>query len=216
MAPPLEVGDGVNSAGARPGFAVCVGGISGTGKTTLLQRHVLDYPGDRQVTGSSVIRQIIAPHDFAAFDRWPLERREQVREESIARLDRMRAADSGRLLVDGHFTLRNRENGVLEPVFTDGDCAFFQALVLVDGEVEQVLAQRARDAARERPGGHEERARVQEHREFERAWAHRLQQRMNVPLLIIEQGELAVRLVMLAEFLSRVAPASERDPCCSI
>jgi len=37
-----------------------------------------------------------------------------------------------------------------------------------------------------------------------------------VPLLIIEQGELAVRLVMLAEFLSRVAPASEREPCCSI
>lgn len=57
---------------------------------------------------------------------------------------------------------------------------------------------------------------MQEHREFERAWAHRLQQRMNVPLLIIQQGELAVRLVMLAEFLSRVAPASERDPCCSI
>ena len=127
------------------------------------------------------------------------------------RLEAMRAATSGRLLVDGHFTLRNRETGDLEPVFTDSDCAFFQALVLVDGEVEQVLAQRAQDASRERASGLEERARVREHRECELTCAHRLQQRMDVPLLIIDQGELAARLVALSKFLSRTAPATERE-----
>ena len=124
----------MNGTGAamRHGFAVCVGGISGVGKTTLLQQHVAGEPRDQQVTGSSVIRQIIAPDGFEALDRWPPARREQVREESIARLVAMRAACPGRLLIDGHFTLRNRGTGALESVFTPGDRGFYQALVLVD------------------------------------------------------------------------------------
>ena len=52
-------------------------------------------PRDQQVTGSSVIRQIVAPDGFEALDRWPSARREQVREESIARLVAMRAACPG-------------------------------------------------------------------------------------------------------------------------
>jgi len=191
-------------AAMRRGFAVCVGGISGVGKTTLLQRHVADDPRDQQVTGSSVIRQIIAPDGFEALDRWPSARREQVREESIARLVAMRAACPGRLLIDGHFTLRNRGTGALEPVFTPGDRGFYQALVLVDSAVAQVTAQRTRDETRRRS---ETDAEVEAHLEFERAWAHRLHDQMGVPLLVIADADIERRLTVLRSFLGRVTGA---------
>jgi len=193
----------MNGTGAaiRHGFAVCVGGISGVGKTTLLQHHVAGEPRDQQVTGSSVIRQIIAPDGFEALDRWPSARREQVREESIARLVAMRAACPGRLLIDGHFTLRNRGTGALESVFTPGDRGFYQALVLVDAAAVQVMAQRTRDETRRR---NETDADVEAHLEFERAWAHRLHEEMGVPLLVIADAELERRLTALRAFLGRV------------
>jgi len=191
-------------AAMRRGFAVCVGGISGVGKTTLLQRHVAGEPRDQQVTGSSVIRQIIAPAGFEALDRWPSARREQVREASIARLVAMRAACPGRLLIDGHFTLRNRETGALEPVFTPGDRGFYQALVLVDAAVAQVTAQRMRDETRHR---NETDAEIEAHLDFERAWARRLHELMGVPLLVIADEDLERRLAALQTFLGRVAGA---------
>jgi len=194
----------MNGAGAvrRHGFAVCVGGISGVGKTTLLQRHVDREPRDQQVTGSTVIRQIIAPDGFEALDRWPSTRREQVREESIVRLVAMRGACQGRLLIDGHFTLRNRETGALEPVFTPGDCGFYQALVLVDAAAAQVLAQRMRDETRRR---NETEAEIEAHLEFERVWARRLHEQMGVPLLVIADADLERRLTALRSFLAGVA-----------
>lgn len=194
----------MNSTGAAMwhGFAVCVGGISGVGKTTLLQRHVAGEPRDQQMTGSSVIRQIIAPEGFEALDRWPSAQREQVREASIVRLAAMRAACPGRLLIDGHFTLRNRGTRALEPVFTPGDRGFYQALVLVDAEAAQVTAQRMRGETRRQ---NETDAEIEAHLEFERAWAHRLHEQMGVPLLVIADADLERRLAALREFLGRVA-----------
>jgi len=180
-----------------------VGGISGVGKTTLLQRHVLLHPCDQQITGSSVIKQIIAPAAFHELDAWPMARREQVREESIARLEHTRAACPGQLLIDGHFTLRNRQTGVLEPVFTPGDCDFYQALVLVDCTASQVTRQRAQDQARRNSKADDDTSRIEEHLEFERSWAARLRDRMDVPLLVIDHTDLERRLAALAEFLGQ-------------
>jgi adenylate kinase len=173
------------------GFAVCVGGVPGVGKTTLLRAHEQKIPDDRQLTGSSVIREIIAPHGFDALDSWPLHRREEVRVESIRRLDGLRAACHGRLLVDGHFTLRNRSTGILEPVFTEQDQAFFDALVLVNCTAEVVLRWRGADG-RGRPD--ETPQLVAEHLEAEQREGKRLARSMGVPVLVIEQIDQLERL----------------------
>ena len=131
--------------------AICVGGIPGAGKTTLLRAHVEREMRVTQVTGSSIVKTIIAPSSVHDLDGWAPERRRAVREQSIHELRRIQEKCAGRLLVDGHFTLRNRTTGVLEPIFTPEDKAFFKALVLIHPQPKSVLGQRWRTVDRRQP-----------------------------------------------------------------
>lgn len=185
------------------GFAICVAGIPGTGKTTLIQEHVKRETLDRQVTGSSIVKEIIAPSGVQEMDEWPPERRETVREQAILSLHQLQSRCSGRLLVDGHFTLRNRSTGVLESIFTHGDQSFYKALVLLDIAPERVLTQRATDGRNRRPESLEC---IAAHIERERPEGRRIAELMGVPLLELAEADLTRRLNRLAEFLDEVAP----------
>jgi adenylate kinase len=190
---------------ARPGdgFCACVGGIPGAGKTTLLGAHVRERePRDRAITGSSIIKALIAPATVGAFDAWPEARRTEVREAAISRLRERRRETPARLLVDGHFTLRSRITGSIDIVFTPGDCAFYDALVLVEAPAEQVMAWRRVDA---RDRGAEPLALVEEHLAAERAEGARLSAAMGVPYLVVSEPELPARLDRLSAFLGEHA-----------
>jgi len=183
----------------RRDFAVCVGGVSGVGKTTLLKAHVdAVEPRDRQLTGSSVVKAVISPATVHELDGWAETDRSAIREEAIRRLDVMRAATPGRLLVDGHFTLRNRHTGAIEAVFTSGDRAFYDALVLLETSAAQVMAWRERDG---RDRGKTSIRQIQEEIDAERLEAMRLADAMQVPLLIIGEADAARRLAALGAFL---------------
>ena len=185
------------------GFSVCVSGVPGVGKTMLLQTHVTQRESrDRQITGSSVVKGIIAPASVRDLDTWPEEKRDEVREESIRRLRDQRRDTSGRLLVDGHFTLRNRATGVIEPIFTPGDRSFFDALALIEAPIEQVLAWRQGDT---RDRGAETPEQILAHLAAERAEGERLAKEMRVPYLLVTDTSLTDRLDSLAEFLNQHA-----------
>ena len=181
-------------------IAVCVAGISGVGKTTLIRAHVGDATDglDRQFTGSSVIKAIIAPATVQEFDTWPVEARTRVRHEAIRRLERLRDETPRALLVDGHFTLRNRRTGVVEPVFTAEDRRFYGALVLLDAPASHVQAWRAADS---RDRGHTTLELLEEELHAERAAAVQVAAAMGVPLLQIKAVHQAARLAQLRGFL---------------
>ncbi len=186
------------------GIAVCVGGIPGVGKTTLLRRYVTEVNlRDRTITGSSVLRWMIAPTSLQDFDEWPEARKLAAREEAIRRMEVERRTTPGRLLVDGHFTLRDRRTGLVRPVFTPGDRGFYGALVLVDGDVEQVLARRRRDP---KDRGVEIASDVREHLLVEHREGERLSREMAVPYLVIPAENQRRGVEMLADFLDQHAP----------
>ncbi len=182
------------------GFCVCVGGIDGVGKTTLLQTHAREHePRDVQLTGSSIVRGLIAPATVEDFDRWTEARREEVRGAAIAALRTKRVETAGRLLIDGHFTLRNRITGRVEPIFTEEDCAFYDALLLVEAPAESIASWRRGDARARRD---ESAAGIEEHLAAERAEGRRLAAAMRVPFAIITSTSMEVRRRELASFLT--------------
>jgi adenylate kinase len=109
----------------------------------------------------------------------------------------------GRLLVDGHFTLRNRATGVIEPVFTPGDKGFYDALVLVEAPAEQVHTWRTADSRKRVVQSVEE---MKEHQARERKHAEVCAKEMDVPLVIIDVVELESRVCVLSEFLDTFCP----------
>ncbi|SEL19184.1 AAA family ATPase [Ectothiorhodospira marina] len=185
------------------GFCACVSGVPGVGKTTLLVEHTARHPFDWQITGSSVIKSLIAPTTFTDFDTWPEWRREKIRESSILNLNGIRGECPGRLVLDGHFTLRNRVTGTIEPIFTPSDKSFFDALIFIEAEPCQILEWRARDA-RCRLG--EEVTGIDQHQSLEKLVATQLAREMNVPLLVINETNLEARLGALSAFLNKVCP----------
>jgi adenylate kinase len=187
-------------------WAVGVFGVTGIGKSTLLDAHVARTPSDRHVGGSSVVKAIIAPHTVWDLDGWPPERQEAVRGESIRRLRLMRAETPRHLLVAGHFSLRNRTSGALESILTSDDHAFFDALVHVDGTADAVLAQTGRDS-RQRHG--QDLESVLAHLAFERSLADTTARQMGVPMVRISAPSLEERLVQLSEFLEHLERKDE-------
>jgi len=179
-------------------LAVGVFGVTGVGKSTLLDHHVQAFPSDRHIGGSSVIKALIAPASVGEFDSWPEAEQARIRRQAIANLRVERDRTGGNLLVAGHFSLRNRSSGILEPVLTDEDHGFFDALVLLDGEAERVLAQTSGDR---RPRHGQGLDAVREHLAFERALAATTAGHMGVPMLAITAPSIPERLQELEGFL---------------
>lgn len=185
-------------------IALCIGGVPGSGKTTLLKAHAERHVHDLQVTGSDIVKKIIFPSSVHDLDSWDTERRQSVREKSINSLKELQEKSSGRLLVDGHFTLRNRTTGLLESIFTPEDKRFFKALVILHPSCPQVIiSQRLRDKRSRSTESVEE---VTEHIDYELYEGRRLANEMNVPLLELVQSDFSLRLEKLTVFLDQVAP----------
>lgn len=187
----------------RTGFPVCVAGVPGVGKTTILCAHVDKEKRDMQITGSSIIKSIIAPATVKDLDSWSSEKRDSIRRLSIKKLDELRKQCNGRLLIDGHFTLRNRISGKFESIFTDDDKEFFKALVLVDASAKSIFLQRALSG---RDRGAESIQEITDHIDYERQEGRRLAAVMEVPLLELCEPDDLMRLKVLRDFLNSIAP----------
>jgi adenylate kinase len=184
------------------GFAVLVAGVPGTGKTTTAIAVAARRPETRHVTGSSVLRVVISPATLADFDGWTPEQRDAARDLAIARLVVDRASQAGILLVDGHFSLRDRRTHELHSVFTEADARFYDALVLLDPATQSIVDWRRADV-RQRPP--EDPSMINAHLEYERNEAIRLARNLQIPFLQIESTSLDARVSMISAFLDALA-----------
>lgn len=128
---------------------VCLVGVRGIGKTTLVRAALPRLQHVDHVVGSAVLRELAGP-DFARFDHLPAPVKEDYRRRAIGWMEARQQAERRLILCDGHTSLLDESTGRVGPVFTEADCRFFRELILVEGPMEVVLARRANDSAKKR------------------------------------------------------------------
>lgn len=128
---------------------ICLVGVRGVGKTTLIRAVIGDLPGVDYIVGSAVLREL-AGADFARFDHLPADVKQRYREDAITWMEQRQRRASKHILCDGHTSLLDESTGTVGPVFTDRDCAFFKELLLLEAPLDVVLERRRRDSSKRR------------------------------------------------------------------
>lgn len=128
---------------------VCLVGVRGTGKTTLIRSAIERLPSFEVVTGSAVIREI-AGSEFAHFDQLPSNVKRCYREAAIEWIERLQVATGKHLLCEGHTTLLDERSRQIEAIFTERDCKFFREIVLLEASPDEIFARRKGDLSKRR------------------------------------------------------------------
>lgn len=123
---------------------ICLVGVRGVGKTTLINSVLSRVPWIDYLIGSNILRQLVG-EDFVNFDRYPEERKQNFREQAIMYMEKRQMQTHKDILVDGHTTLYNAETGKVEGVFTELDCQFYTDLIYYNATYEVVLNRRKND-----------------------------------------------------------------------
>lgn len=134
---------------ASPHRRICLVGVRGVGKTTLVRSILPRLPHVDHVVGSAVLREL-AGEAFARFDHLPHAVKERYREEAIGWMEARQAREGRTLLCDGHTSLLDESTGRVGCVFTERDCRFFRELVLVEAPIDVILRFRRGDATKVR------------------------------------------------------------------
>lgn len=128
---------------------ICLVGVRGVGKTTLVRSVIEALPHIDYIVGSAVLREL-AGADFARFDHLPPKVKEQYRHDAIRWMEERQVRAGKHILCDGHTSLLDESTGQVGPVFTERDCRFFRELVLLEAPIDVILARRRGDAAKRR------------------------------------------------------------------
>lgn len=128
---------------------ICLVGVRGVGKTTLVRGVLPQLSTVEHVVGSAVLREL-AGEAFARFDHLPAEVKDAFRRRAIGWMEERQARFGKSILCDGHTSLLDESTGRVGPVFTEDDCRFFRELVLVEAPPDVILARRSGDASKRR------------------------------------------------------------------
>lgn len=128
---------------------ICLVGVRGIGKSTLVQRVLPRLANVDHIVGSAVLRELAGP-DFARFDHLPPEVKHGYRLSAIDWMEARQASVGRHILCDGHTSLLDESTGQVGPVFTERDCTFFRELVYLEAPLEVVLARRRADTRKRR------------------------------------------------------------------
>ena len=128
---------------------ICLVGIRGIGKTTLIRSILPNLPWIDYLIGSSILRQLVG-EDFINFDKYPEDRKQYFREQAIRSMEERQSQIQKDILVDGHTTLYNQQTKKVDAVFTDLDCRFFTDLIYFNAPPDVVLQRRINDTTKKR------------------------------------------------------------------
>jgi len=133
----------------QPLRRICLVGVRGVGKTTLIRSLLSELPQVDYVVGSAILREL-AGSAFARFDSLPPEEKQRYREDAIRWMETRQERIGRHILCDGHTTLLNPSTGQVEQVFTELDCRFFRELILLEAPAELILQRRRDDPSKRR------------------------------------------------------------------
>lgn len=177
---------------------ICLVGVQGIGKSTLLRSLQDELRHIDMVLGSSLLRKLVGG-DFARFDGFPDALKQSYREQVIARM-REQQEQSGRdLICDGHVTLRNAVTGIIEEVFTEQDSCFYSEIILLHAPADVVLQRRANDPNKRRSLDPEQ---IREELQAERTCSQRMAAQRQMLLHEIHAADMPTPLDRLREILS--------------
>lgn len=128
---------------------ICLVGVRGVGKSTLVKSVLPELPEVEHVVGSAVLREL-AGADFQRFDHLPEETKRAYRLSAIDWMEARQDETQRHILCDGHTSLLDESTGRVGPVFTERDCAFFRELILLEAPLELVLERRRGDTRKRR------------------------------------------------------------------
>jgi len=128
---------------------ICLVGVRGVGKTTLVKSVLPELTGYDHIVGSAVLREL-AGDEFARFDHLAPARKQAYRQEAIRWMERHQDAHRTHILCDGHTSLLDESTGKVGVVFTDSDCRFFRELIHLEAPLEVVLSRRRADDSKRR------------------------------------------------------------------
>ncbi|HNN91825.1 MAG TPA: ATP-binding protein [Pseudomonadota bacterium] len=175
---------------------LCLVGVSGLGKSTLLRAIAPRLPRYYCISGSTLLRELCGA-EFPHFDHLPDVRKQAIREGVIRRMVQIQSERQLHILCDGHTMLRSRASGVIEPVFTAEDCAFYHELILLHAPASVVVARRQADTSRSRPT---DEAMIQEELAAEAAESRRIAERHAMRFHQLDAADAALE----AQFLQRL------------
>lgn len=128
---------------------ICLVGVRGVGKTTLIRQVVGEHPQVDYIVGSAVLREL-AGEAFEQFDHLEPAVKRQFRERAIEWMESRQTCTEKHILCDGHTSLLDESTGRVGPVFTEHDCQFFRELILLEATAASVLEHRRRDSSKRR------------------------------------------------------------------
>lgn len=128
---------------------ICLVGVRGVGKTTLIRSVIESLPHVDYIVGSAVLREL-AGEDFKRFDYLPAKVKENYRHAAIDWMEARQVRIGKHVLCDGHTSLLDESSGQVGPVFTERDCRFFRELILLEAPLDRVLSHRQGDKAKRR------------------------------------------------------------------
>ena len=128
---------------------ICLVGVRGVGKTTLVRSVLPRLPLVDHVVGSAVLREL-AGDAFARFDHLSPDVKDGYRRQAIVWMEARQAREGRTILCDGHTSLLDESTGRVSAVFTKEDCRFFRELILVEAPLEVILARRVGDSTKRR------------------------------------------------------------------
>jgi len=128
---------------------ICLVGVRGVGKTTLIRSVLPALPMVDYVVGSAILREL-AGSAFEHFDSLPAEVKQRYREDAIRWMETRQERIGRHILCDGHTTLLNPSTAQVEQVFTELDCGFFRELILLEAPAEVILQRRRDDTTKRR------------------------------------------------------------------
>lgn len=128
---------------------ICLVGVRGIGKTTLIRSIIRDLPHVDYIIGSAVLREL-AGDDFAHFDHLAPSVKLNYRESAIAWMEERQQREGRNILCDGHTSLLDESTGKVEAVFTSRDRSFFRELILLESPLDVVLVRRVGDSSKKR------------------------------------------------------------------
>lgn len=168
---------------------ICLVGVRGVGKTTLVRAVLPGVAGFEHIVGSAVLREL-AGEEFDRFDHLAPERKQAFREEAIRWMEHRQEQTGLHILCDGHTSLLDESTGEVGEVFTHSDCLFFRELVLLEVPAAKVLAQRAADPRKHRSL---DPAVIAAELEGERTSCRRIADRWGMRLHVLPQEAIAAR-----------------------